>query len=266
MIEQAAAARAAGLIGEARRDGRRVGPLPADCTPNDEADGYAVQSALHAWLTDAGSGGLIGHKVGSTTPVMQEILGIPHPASGGVMAKNAFRDTAAFPAGAFQNLGIECEIAVRISSDTETGRTDHDRSSIARHVGACMAAMEIVDNRYGDFKTAGVPLMIADDFFHAACVLGTEIEAWQDLDMAALEGRTIIDGVAVGTGLGSAVMGHPLEAVAWLANGLGARGEKLSAGQFVLCGSFVAVHWVDAFPTEAVIEIAGLGSVSARFA
>ena len=266
MIDDTAAARAARLIGEARRDGRRVGPLPADCIPENEADGYAVQSALHAWLTDAGSGGLMGYKVGSTTPVMQEILGIPHPASGGVMAKNVYHGDAAFDSGTFQNVGIECEIAVRISSDTVVGRADHDRFSIAEHVGACMAAMEIVDNRYGDFKTAGVPLMIADDFFHAACVLGPEMQAWNDLDLAALEGRTIIDGTTVGTGLGAAVMGHPLEAVAWLANALALRGQHLAEGQFVLCGSFVAVHWIDAYPTEAVVEVSGLGSVGARFA
>ena len=264
MIANAAAKRAAGLIGEARNEGRRIGPLPADCAPTDEADGYTIQSALHAWLTQAGSGGLVGHKVGSTTPVMQEILGIPNPASGGVMAKNVSHGDAAFASGTFQNVGIECEIAVRISSDTEVGRTDYDRSSIAAHVGACMAAMEIVDNRYGDFRTAGVPLMIADDFFHAACVLGPEIEAWSDLDLAALEGRTMIDGTTVGTGLGSAVMGHPLEAVAWLANGLATRGQHLVGGQFVLCGSFVAVHWVDSYPTEAVVEVDGLGAAAAR--
>ena len=260
-----AAERAAGLIGEARNEGRQVGPLPADCAPDNEADGYTIQSALHAWLTEAGSGGLVGYKVGCTTPVMQEIVGVPNPAHGGVMAAGVHHGSAEFASDAFQYPGIECEVAVRISADTEPGRTDYDRSGIARHVGACMAAMEIVDNRYGDFKTAGAPLMIADDFFHAACVLGPEIEAWQDHDLAALEGRTKIDGTTVGTGLGAAVMGHPLEAVAWLANALAESSRTLTSGQFVLCGSFVAVHWIDAYAAEAVVEVDGLGSVSARF-
>ena len=259
------AQRAAGLIGEARKAGRRVGPLPADCAPDNETDGYTIQSALHGWLSEAGMGALAGYKVGCTTPVMQEIVGVPNPAYGGVMTTGTQHGSAEFAAGAFQKPGIECEVAVRISADTESGRADYDRSSIAGHVGACMAAMEIVDNRYGDFKTAGAPLMIADDFFHAACVLGLEIEAWQDLDLAALEGRTNIDGTTVGTGLGAAVMGHPLEAVAWLANALAVRGRKLAAGQFVLSGSFVAVHWIDAYPTEAVVEVDGLGAVGARF-
>ena len=265
MIANTAAERAAELIGEARNAGRRVGPLPADCTPANEVDGYTAQSALHAWLAEIGSGPLVGYKVGCTTPVMQEIVGVPNPAYGGVMTMGTHLGSAAFAAVAFQNPGIECEVAVRISNNTEPDRTDYNRSSIAGHVGSCMAAMEIVDNRYGDFKTAGAPLMIADDFFHAACVLGPEIEAWNDLDLAALEGRTKIDGTTVGTGLGAAVMGHPLEAVAWLANALAARGRNLAAGQLVLCGSFVAVHWIDAYPTEAVVEVDGLGTVAARF-
>ncbi len=265
MIADTAAEHAAGLIGEARHEGRRVGPLPDNCAPKDEADGYTIQSALHAWLAEAGSGELVGYKVGCTTPVMQDIVGVPNPAYGGVMTAGAQHGSAEFAAGAYQNPGIECEVAMRISSDTETGRADYDRSSIAGHVGACMAAMEIVDNRYGEFKSAGAPLMIADDFFHAACILGPEIEAWKDLDLAALEGRTKIDGTTVGTGLGAAVMGHPLEAVAWLANALAARGRNLTAGQFVLSGSFVAVHWIDAYPTEAAVEVDGLGAVGARF-
>jgi len=265
MIGDEAAQRAAELIGEARNEDRRVGPLPIDCAPENEADGYAIQSALHGWLTQTGSGALVGYKVGCTTPVMQEIVGVPNPAYGGIMTTGAYRGSAEFAAGAFQNPGIECEVAVRISTDTEIGRVNYDRSSIASHVGTCMAAIEIVDNRYGDFKTAGAPLMIADDFFHAACVLGLEIEEWKDLDLAALEGCTIIDGAPAGTGLGAAVMGHPLEAVAWLANALAARGRNLTAGQFVLSGSFVAVHWIDAYPTEAVVNIDGLGTVNARF-
>ena len=79
-------------------------------------------------------------------------------------------------------------------------------------------------------------------------------------------GITTIDGALAGSGVGAEVMGHPFEAVAWLANALAERGEGLRAGQLVLCGSLVAVQWVNNFPAEAAIEIAGLGSVSARFA
>mgnify|MGYP000905561886 CR=1 FL=1 len=187
MIEAVAAQRAARLIGEARKKKRTVSTFPTHCEPHNEADGYAIQSALNGWLAQTGSGSLVGYKVGCTTPVMQDIVGVSNPAYGSIMTTGTNLGRAEFAADDFQNPGIECEVAVRISTDTEAGCADYDRSRIARHIGACMAAIEIVDNRYGDFTTAGAPLMIADNFFHAACVLGPEFEEWKDLDLAALE-------------------------------------------------------------------------------
>lgn len=258
--------RTAAILGEARDTGRGVEPLPDDCAPETTTEAYVVQAALHRWFTEAGHGALAGYKVGATTQVMQEILGIPHPAYGHVMTGRTHTDQGEFTAGTFRNLGIECEIAVRMASSTDATRTDHDRDAIAEHIRACMPAMEIVDNRYGDLRSTPVAVMIADDFFHAACVLGPETDAWRGLDLAAAEGRTTIDGALAGSGVGAEVMGHPFEAVAWLANALAERGEGLRAGQLVLCGSLVAVQWVNNFPAEAAIEIAGLGSVCARFA
>ena len=266
MIHDAGARRAAAILGEARDTGSGVAPLPDDCTPETTAEAYVVQGALHRWFTEADQGALAGYKVGATTQVMQEMLGIPHPAYGHVMTGGVHSDQGEFTAGRFRNLGIECEIAVRMASNTDATRTDHDRDAIAEHIGACMPAMEIVDNRHGDLQSTPVAMMIADDFFHAACILGRETDAWRGLDLAAAEGRTTVDGALAGTGDGAEVMGHPFEAVAWLANALAERGERLRAGQFVLCGSLVAVQWVKNFPAEAAIEIAGLGSVSARFA
>ena len=59
-------------------------------------------------------------------------------------------------------------------------------------------------------------------------------------------------------------MGHPLEALAWLANNLAARGKMLRRGDIVLTGSLVQVHYPA--PGEVVeIAIAGLGGVRAHF-
>ena len=85
MIDDDAAQRAAKLIGEARQKKRTVGPFPTHCEPQNEADGYEVQSALNGWLARTGSGSLVGYKVGCTTPVMQDIVGVSHPAYGGIM-------------------------------------------------------------------------------------------------------------------------------------------------------------------------------------
>jgi 2-oxo-3-hexenedioate decarboxylase/2-keto-4-pentenoate hydratase len=127
-----------------------------------------------------------------------------------------------------------------------------------------MAAIEVVDDRYEDYRSLDVPTLIADDFFNAGCVLGEPLEAWRELELAGLRGRMTINGVEVGTGSGADILGHPLEALAWLADALAARGRHLNAGEFVLLGSVVETRWVE--PGDRVeIEIEGLGSARAEF-
>jgi 2-oxo-3-hexenedioate decarboxylase/2-keto-4-pentenoate hydratase len=127
-----------------------------------------------------------------------------------------------------------------------------------------MAAIEVVDDRYEDYRTLDVPTLIADDFFNAACVLGAPVAAWRDLDLASLRGRMRINGAEVGTGRGGDILGHPLEALAWLANALVARGRCLEAGEIVLLGSVVETRWVAA-GDRVDVTIEGLGSARARF-
>jgi 2-keto-4-pentenoate hydratase len=131
-------------------------------------------------------------------------------------------------------------------------------------VVAFLSAIEVVDDRYRDYRTLDVPTLIADDFFNAACVLGAPVESWRDLDLAGVRGRMAINGAEVGTGTGGDILGHPLEALAWLANALAARGRCLEAGEFVLLGSVVETRWVAAGDLVEV-EIEGLGSTCARF-
>jgi 2-keto-4-pentenoate hydratase len=60
-------------------------------------------------------------------------------------------------------------------------------------------------------------------------------------------------------------MGHPFEALAWLANLRARSGLGLRAGEFVLLGSVVETRWVSA-GDEVVVAIEGLGEVRATFA
>jgi 2-oxo-3-hexenedioate decarboxylase/2-keto-4-pentenoate hydratase len=73
-----------------------------------------------------------------------------------------------------------------------------------------------------------------------------------------------INGGEVGTGSGGDILGHPLEALAWLANALAARGRSLAAGEFVLLGSVVQTRWVEAGDLVQV-DIEGLGRASCHF-
>jgi 2-keto-4-pentenoate hydratase len=263
-MDAQAIARAADLLCRARLDRVRFGRLPDDCRPPDQAAAYAVQDALHQKLSAAGRGPLAGHKIGCTTPVMQRFLGIDSPCAGGVFASTVQQRRGAFHHRDFRHVGVECEIAVRLAKALPDRGTPYDHLSVAPAVAACMAAIEVVDDRYEDYRSLDTPTLIADDFFNAACVLGDPVEDCGELDLSALFGRMTINGAEVGSGRGADILGHPLNALAWLANGLAGRGQPLAAGEVVLLGSVVQTVWVEA-GDRVEIEIEGLGGASARF-
>jgi 2-oxopent-4-enoate/cis-2-oxohex-4-enoate hydratase len=72
------------------------------------------------------------------------------------------------------------------------------------------------------------------------------------------------NGEPCGSGTGAAVQGHPAEAVAWLANTLGAFGIPLRAGEVILSGALAAL--VPAAAGDRFkLEIGGLGGCSISF-
>ena len=259
-IEQAAA-----VLARARLARHRLAHLPEDCRPPDEVAAYAIQDALHSRLTAAGCGALAGHKIGCTTAVMQRFLNIGNPCAGGIFAPTVQREHGRFRHADFLHVGVECEIAVHLAKALPASDAPYEAAGVAAAIGTCMAAIEVVDDRYEDYKSLDTPTLIADDFFNAACVLGAPVDNWHELDLTAVAGRMRINGREVGSGRGGDILGHPLNALAWLANALAARGRTLAAGEFVLLGSVVETKWVEAGDLVE-IEIEGLGRASGHFA
>ena len=256
MTSETIADAAAAMI--AARDA--IGPCPrldGDQRPQDQAEGYAIQDAIIAQRQAAGET-LGGWKVGCTTATMQEMLGIDSPAGGAVMGGNILTSSAELAASATHNPVVECEIGVRMASDVPAREGGHDVSSIGDHVATCFAAIELAEMRYPDRDAMSVPEFIADDFFQRGIVVGPEIADWRKLDLESARGTTTIAGDYKGEGFGRDVMGHPLAALAWLANALHDRGQQLLAGQVVLTGSLVPAMPIAAGET-AVCDVVGLG-------
>jgi len=236
---------------------QKLEPLPDEIRPRDTAQAYAIQDRLQALYAEAGHA-LAGWKVALTTPVMQALVGIDHPLEGGIFADRVYVGQARRKAADYVNIGVESEIAVRLGRDLGADGAPYDRNSVADAVEACMAAIEIVDDRGIDYKRLDAELLIADNAFNFGCVLGPPVSDWRRLDLAAIAGRMVINGETVGEGTGSAVMGHPFEALAFLANSLVRRGRPLAAGQIVMTGSIVATKWLKAGDEMATV-IDGLG-------
>jgi 2-oxo-3-hexenedioate decarboxylase/2-keto-4-pentenoate hydratase len=248
-----------------RLDPAPMSVLPLELRPTSETEAYAVQSALHAQLSDAGRGDVVGHKIGCTTPIMQEFLGIPNPCAGGIFRPTVYNLNCEVGHGDYLHVGVECEIAVRLTDDLTVSAQGHSVESVAPAVESVMAAIEIVDDRWIDYPSVDTPTLIADDFFGAGCVLGDPVTDWASLDLQAISGGMSINGESVGSGAGADIMGHPFAALAWLANAMNDRQDYLRAGEFVLLGSIVATKWVEAGDLVE-IGIAGLGAASANFA
>lgn len=258
----AAVGEAARILAQARLGGPPTAGL--DAAPATVADGYALQRALHAVLEAAGRGPRSGHKIGCTTKVMQAYLGVDHPCAGEVFAGTVHATGAEVPLARFHRVGVECEVAARLGADLPARDGGHDRDSVAAAVDCLMAGIELVDDRYADYRTLPAPVLIADDFFNAGVVLGIAVPDWRGLDLAAIEGVMTIDGEEAGRGRGADILGHPLNALAWLADQRAAAGTPLRAGEFVMLGSVVKTVWLDA-PAVVAVRFEGLGEASVAF-
>jgi 2-keto-4-pentenoate hydratase len=256
-------AAAAKLIAAARRGRTPLATLPAEIAPASEAAGYRIQDAVHDLLvTDLGP--LVGHKIGCTSAVMQQYLNIPHPCAGGVFESGVHRSGAVLRHGDFVRVGVECEIAVRLSRDLDPSKSPFTAESVAPAVEAYLPSIEIVDDRYVDWQGIGGPTLVADDFFAAGWVSGEPVIRAKAPDLVKLRGRALVNGAEVAHGTGADVLGHPHNALAWLANHLAAVGKGLRAGEIVLTGSLVKTLWLNA-GDRVTMDLSELGTVTAEF-
>ena len=228
-------------------------------TAANEDEGYALQARANERLREH-LGARAGYKIGATTEAMRELLRVEQPVAGEIFERTVVHSGARLRHRDFVSPGIETEIAVRLAEDVPPSSTPHDRASIVRFVGTLMPAIEIVDDRYVDFRNAGAATFASDNNFNAGSVLGDERGDWNRLPLDGLEARTFIDGKPAASAISSQLMGHPFDALAWLANRYGALGRSLEKGTFVSLGTITPVQWIPE-PCSARIEIDGLGAV-----
>lgn len=254
-------ATAADAVVEARMAGRQLGPLLRDATVEE---GYAVQAVVNARLATM-LGPAAGHKIGGTNKAMQVYLGIDEPIGGEVFGSTVHGSGATLRFADYRRPGIETEIAIRLARPLAPRTAPWTRPEVEAAVGEVMAAIELVDDRYQDFRTVGPATIVADNAFNAASILGATAPGWAALTLDRLTARTVIDGAQRAEGTSDALLGHPMEALLWLAERRRRLGLGLAAGTFVSLGSITPVQWLEG-PTSARIEVEGLGAVELKLA
>ena len=127
---------------------------------------------------------------------------------------------------------------------------------------AVCCGLEIIDSRYADFKFTAADVM-ADNTSEARIVMGPKYVVPDELDLALVGLVLEVNGEIETTAAGAASVGHPADAVAMLANWLGARGEAIEAGWIVFSGGLT--NAVALTPGTHVRATFGhLGSVGVR--
>ena len=251
---------AADTILAARQARRALAPL-GDATPADPAAGYAVQRQVAERL---GAVPPAGFKIGATTKQMQSYLGLSGPAAGFVPRENLRPDGATLRFADFIGVGVECEVGVRLGRDLPVGPCTREQAAAA--VESVHPAIEVVEKRYpADLSELGTPTLIADQVFHAAGLMGEPVPDWRKVDLGAARGELRVDGTVKGAGHGRDLLGHPLEALAWLAgSGAAEAFGGLKAGQVVWLGSVTPPIWLDGpCAVEAAFDL--LGTARLRF-
>jgi len=246
-------------IFQAERDARAVLPLSARFADLDAHDAYAIQ-AEYARLRAAAGATLIGRKIGATSEAIQQQLGVGTPDYGHLFDDMVIADGGAVDLSELVAPMIEPEIAFRLGRPLSGPGLE--LADVLAAVTAVCPALEIIDSRIADWKIAFVDT-VADNGSSARCVFGPEQTLDPGTDLSAEFVRLSQDGIEVTSGPGTAVLGHPAAAVAWLANSLAEFGASLRAGDLVLSGSLTRATQLRSGSVYTAVFL-NLGSVSCR--
>ena len=243
---------------EAERQGIPVDPISGRYPALTPDDAYAIQEAYVRLRTQSGAT-LVGRKVGATSVAIQELFGIHTPDYGHIFDDMVVADGQIPLADLIQPL-VEPELAFVFDRDLRGPGIE--RADVLEAVVGIAPCIEIIDSRIRAWDIEYVDT-VADNGSSARCVFGDVLHLG-GLDLASVVGTLFRNDVSVGTAVGAAVLGHPADAVAWLANELGRLESSLLEGQWVLSGSFMtAVPGSRGDTFSAAFD--GLGSVSCQF-
>jgi 2-keto-4-pentenoate hydratase len=260
MLTSDAIAAAARTTLEMYRTRARYRPFDAALRAAPLEDAYRIQDALHRLMAEAGLGEIAGWKIALTSKAMQQMTGVDQPAAGAIFSKLVHASPARIDVAAYHHLGVEFQVAVRMADDLPASGGPWSRASVAGRVAACLPAFELVEDGDADYRTLDAFTLVAQNTWNAGVVLGAPSVDWRAVDLEHAVTRCWVNDEPGGQGKTGDAMGHPLEAVAWLANLLNRRGRTLERGMIVMTGSSITTK----FPSRAdrvrfVIE--GLGEV-----
>lgn len=242
------------------RDAYRSGAVPPmrDGLDRVDAEGaYAVQT-INTRFWESEGRRIVGRKAGLTARAVQIQLGVDQPDFGVLFDDMRIADGGNLDPARTLQPKAEAEIAFILADDLPDPATTPEQ--VAAAVASVHAAIEIVDSRIAEWKISFADT-VADNGSSAFFVLADTGRSLDGLDLERAPMEMRIDDAVVSTGIGAAALGNPLNAAAWLAQTLAARGEPLKAGDILLAGALGPM--VALTPGDRVhASVGGIGACS----
>ncbi len=194
---------------------------------------YRVQlGLLDRWV--ARGERLAGWKVGLTAPVIQRQFGMHEPVMGFLLESGHRESGAVFRYDELIAPGFENELCLTVGVPLQGPGVTPEQARAA--IVAVQPAFEIIEGR-GDFR-ADLTLALTDNSQQKAFVTAAPSVLPPGWAPSATTVEVLINGRSVDHAAGSEDTGHPVGAVAWLANKLAEFGRRLDPGQRIMSGSF----------------------------
>ena len=244
----------------ALRTATPIDPISSQYPDLTVADAYQIQERLMLRRQQDGEQ-IVGKKIGVTSAAVMNMLGVHQPDFGYLTDAMIVNQGDVIDTRNLIQPKAEGEIAFILKRDLHgPGVSVADVLAATECVMPCF---EIVDSRIRDWKIK-ITDTVADNASCGLFVLGSQAVSPLKLDLYSCGMVFEKNGEVVATGAGAAALGSPLNAVAWLANTLGALGIPLKAGEVILSGALAAM-----FPAKSGdqfrVSIGGLGDCSVRF-
>ena len=253
----------ADMLYAAMRAQETVAPLTETHPDISIDDAYSISRHWVSRRVDEDGERIVGKKIGVTSDAVQRMLGVFQPDFGFLTDAMAFGDGAEIViAEHLIQPRAEAEIGFRLRS--ELLGPGVDEAAVLSATDYVVPCFEIVDSRIRNWEIQ-IQDTIADNASCGVYVLGEGRADPRALNLPALGVAVEKNGVEISRGVGAAVQGDPLTAVAWLANTLGRYGIALEAGEMILSGSLVPLEPATSGDRFAM-RLEGVGRAAVRFA
>jgi 2-keto-4-pentenoate hydratase len=244
-------AKATKLLLDARRT--RTSAATGDVVLHNEEEAYSVQDAVFAalWAGARPAAWKVGGPSDKVTPTAAPIP-----------PENLYHSPASVAGARMHMIGVEAEVAFRLTKDLPPRTRPYSDRSVAAAVGEVLVAIELCDTRLADWKKASGPWILADFQNNAGLVLGSGTKDWQKIDFLKQEVEFRI-GARTAKAKGAHSFGNPVRLLPWLAAHCGKRGVGLHAGDIITTGAWTGLE-IAKPGDEVTARFPGIGEATVR--